>query len=88
MQGPPKGGTKGVNKAQTCSTEQELMTPECDPARLNQEGREVDCWLDPKGEEEVKFHSIEAGGGAVAAIVIWAIFTCCCCCVVIPDLGR
>ena len=75
-----KGGPKGVYKVQTCSTDQELMTPACDPARLNQEGREVDCWLDPKGEGEVKFHSVEARGGSVAAIVTWAIFTFCCCC--------
>ena len=54
------------------------MTPACDPARLNQGGKEVDCWLDPSGEEEPKFQSVEAG--VMVQIVIWAIITCCSCC--------
>ena len=34
-----KGG-KEVYNAQTCSTEQQLIDPACDPARLNQEGKD------------------------------------------------
>ena len=73
MQGKKGGGD--VYYAQTCSSEQELMTPACDLARLNQEGKEVDCWTDPKGEEEVKFHVTAGHSGAWWAIGLWVVFT-------------
>ena len=83
MQGK-KGGETVYNSpystVPTCSTGQELMTPACDPARLNQEGKEVDCWTDPKGGEEVKFHATGGDRGAWWAIGTWVFFTCLCIC--------
>jgi len=73
-------GGKDVYNAQTCSTEQQLIDPACDPARLNQEGKEVDCWTDPKGGEEVKFHATGGDRGAWWAIGTWVFFTCLCIC--------
>jgi len=69
-------GGKDVYNAQTCSTEQQLIDPACDPARLNQEGKEVDCWTDPKGGEEVKFHTTAGHRYAWLAIAFWVPATC------------
>ena len=65
----------------TCSTEEELLTPACDPARLNQAGTPVDCWLDP-ANDMVKFHAVEGDAPGLLAIVLWVLVTagCCYCC--------
>ena len=49
--------------------------------RLNQEGKEVDCYLDPTGKEEVKFHRVGGIAGATMSLAFFG-FTCfalCCC---------
>ena len=73
------GSTGWVGK--TCSTEEELLTPACDPARLNQAGTPVDCWLDP-ANDMVKFHAVEGDAPGLLAIVLWVLVTagCCYCC--------
>ena len=66
--------------SQDCSTEQELMKPACDPVRLNQEGKEVDCYLDPSGKEEVKFHRVGGITGATISLAGFGFicFVLCC----------